>query len=301
MSFLGGYNVIGESEPIPVERVNFAVPCEYQFAKMFSVASGTHVGTITLACQLVTPQEAGQTIPRVPYVEGFWARDCIFGPYANESKPQIIGVEEFQERMSERRPKFSRTTYSDRGTETRERHPIVHLPYREDGLGMFSLNHQVAPLIGPGGADYNKPSNAPFAMADPSGVDWIPLKPIEDDDDDEGSHDPNKTGGRNKKTLHRDQNAVKPNPRAVDIKGVKYEGVATHRQLHEGHTVDPDPYQPWNRPTCKQIHPQCTGGGGGSNLGIPMAKDIEKYASDLVTKSGPLNGPSQRDQGCPMA
>merc|ERR1719265_2578977 len=116
-----GYQVIGISEPIPIESVNFEVPCEYQFAKIFSVddEEPKHIGTITLACQLVMPWEAGKTVPRVPYVSGFWSRDSVFGPYADERNPYTIGLDEYYERQEMRPPKFSRITWADRGTETR--------------------------------------------------------------------------------------------------------------------------------------------------------------------------------------
>jgi len=295
-----GYSVIGVSEPIPIEPVNFEVPCEYQFAKILSVGDDPpkHIGTITLACQLVMPWEANKTVPRVPYVEGFWSRECVFGPYANESKPYVIGMDEYQERLEMRPPKFSRITWADRGTETAEKKPIARLPLPESGLGFMMLDHQVAPLIGPGGADWRLPQNAPFEMLDGNGVDWRALKTVEETENDDG-----RVGGHKAK----EQNPLRPNPQAVDMHGVKQEGIKTHHANHTKHFVDPDPYQPWNRPMCRQLHPQGPwqpgpGNGDYGIFGVPLAKDIEKYASDLVTKSGPLQGPNQKKgEGCPMA
>jgi hypothetical protein len=316
-----GYNVIGVSEPVPIDKVNFEVPCEYQFAKIFSVDEDDpkHIGTITLAAQLVMPWEAGKTVPRVPYVEGFWSRESVFGPYADESKPYLIGLEEYHERQEMWPPKFSRITWADRGTETREKNPIARLPLPESGLGMMQLDHQVAPLIGTGGDDYRLPQNAPFAMLDGDGVDWRALQPAKEGEED---------GSRFEKAQEKEQNPLYPNPHAVDMLGVQEEGVKLHRDMHEKIAWDPQPYQPWNRPLLTQIHPRgrwqparCVAPGQDRDertpnarnhgiYGVPMAKDIEKYASDLVTKSGPLQGASGKPRsgalglpqgGCPMA
>lgn len=294
-----GYNVIGVSEPIPIDKVNFDVPCEYQFAKIFSLDEDDpkHIGTITLACQLCMPWELGKTVPRVPYVEGFWSRDCVFGPYANESKPYLVGMDEYQERLEMRPPKFSRITWADRGTETREKNPIARVPLPESGLGMMMLNRQVAPLIGPGGADWRLPQNAPFEMIDSDGVDWQALKSVDDEDDD----------GNSQGLKHKEQNPLYPNPAAVDIHGVLSEGKKIHRDVHDKAGWDPQPYQPWNKPMITQIYHHGDwqpgpGVGTYGTYGVPMAKDIEKYASDLVTKSGPLQGPtSKKGEGCPIA
>lgn len=294
-----GYTVIGVSEPIPIESVNFEIPCEYQFAKIFSVGDDEkkHIGTITLAAQLCMPWELNKTVPRVPYVEGFWSRDCVFGPYANESKPYLIGMDEYQERLEMRPPKFSRITFADRGTETREKIPIARLPLPESGMGMMELNHQVAPLIGPGGSDWRLPQNAPFEMLDVDGVDWGALKTVEQTQNADGS-----SGMKTK-----EQNPLYPNPKAVDLLGVQAEGVKSHAQIHQKQYWEPEPYQPWNRPTIKQIYENgfwdpVPDRGDVGTWGVPLAKDIEKYASDLVTKSGPLQGPTtKKGEGCAMA
>jgi hypothetical protein len=298
----GTMEVIGVSDPIPIDQVNFEIPCEYQFSKIWSVDDDVpkHIATITLACQLCMPWELGKTVPRVPYVEGFWSRDCIFGPYANESKPYKIDMAEYQDRLEMRPPKFSRITWADRGTDTREKIPIARLPLPELGLGYMGINHQVAPLVGPGGADPSTNFNAPFGMLNPGGEDWQQIQTL----DEEAKED----DGRHKKTGLKEQNVVKPNDRAVDILGVQSEGRKLHDTHHGSDYFDFDgEYNPESRPMCLQMNPHAKWypsrpGQVPGVLGIPLAKDIEKYASDLVTKAGPLDGPNARKEGgCPMA